>query len=32
MLASEKTMDNIVVYGTYTNYTASSTTETDATK
>jgi hypothetical protein len=30
--APSQTMDNIVVYGTYTNYTASSTTETDATK
>ena len=30
--APSQTMDNIVVYGTYTNYTASSTTEADATK
>lgn len=29
--APSRTMDNIVVYGTYTNYTASSTTETDDT-
>lgn len=29
--APSQTMDNIVVYGTYTNYTASSTTETDDT-